>query len=310
MSVERVDQAGRRRIRPRWAAARAAVARGWPVFPLVPYGKRPAVRGWQQRASCDPDAVEGWWRSVPFNVGIACGPAGLVVLDLDDGGGQVPPGRWAGRGVSGGVDVLGLLAAEQDVVVPATFTVATPGGGQHRYFTVPAGVEVRNSAGVVGWRVDVRAAGGYVVAAGSVCRVGGRSRLYRVVDPRPPVPLPGWIAAAVTRRQSRPVVVGAVPGGSGRGAWVAAAVAGESRAVRDAGVGRRNTAVFAAACRLGELVGAGVLDEQEAVHALRDAALVHVGVDGFTVAEADRAIGNGLARGRAHPRRLDPGRAG
>jgi hypothetical protein len=37
-------------------AALEAAERGWPVFPLVPRGKKPAIERWQQRATCDPAA--------------------------------------------------------------------------------------------------------------------------------------------------------------------------------------------------------------------------------------------------------------
>ena len=59
-----------------------------------------------------------------------------------------------------------------------------------------------------------------------------------------------------------------------------------------------------AAASLGELLGAGVLEEHAATSALLAAASAHLGVEGFTVGEARRAIGNGLRRGRRNPRRL------
>ena len=51
--------------------------------------------------------------------------------------------------------------------LPDTFTVATPSGGEHRYFSVPKGTGLKNSASELGPGVDVRANGGYVVAPGS-----------------------------------------------------------------------------------------------------------------------------------------------
>lgn len=41
-------------------AARTAASRGWPVFPLQPYGKRPAIRDWPRRASCDTNQLDEW----------------------------------------------------------------------------------------------------------------------------------------------------------------------------------------------------------------------------------------------------------
>jgi hypothetical protein len=65
-------------------AALAIVARGWHVFPCAPGGKEPALRGnWQQHATTDPQQVRDWWTRHPYNIGLSCGPSGLVVIDLD-----------------------------------------------------------------------------------------------------------------------------------------------------------------------------------------------------------------------------------
>ena len=58
--------------------------RGWHVFPCVPGGKRPALRGnWQGLATTDPDRLRACWARTAYNIGVACGPSGLVVIDLD-----------------------------------------------------------------------------------------------------------------------------------------------------------------------------------------------------------------------------------
>ena len=64
-------------------AALAAADRGWHVFPLTPGTKRPAVRDWENRATLDPDRIRRCWAAGLFNIGIACGPSRLLVLDLD-----------------------------------------------------------------------------------------------------------------------------------------------------------------------------------------------------------------------------------
>ena len=80
-------------------AALDAAEHGWHVFPLRPDTKRPALHGektctgagpcagghrkWEQRATTDPDRIRAAWTRAPFNVGIATGPSGLVVVDLD-----------------------------------------------------------------------------------------------------------------------------------------------------------------------------------------------------------------------------------
>src|SRR4051812_29305034 len=87
---------------PLLAAALDAVADGFYVFPLRPGSKKPALHGdtahrpcprtgictrghlgWEQRATNDPDAVVRCWSAGAFNIGIAVGRSGHVVVDLD-----------------------------------------------------------------------------------------------------------------------------------------------------------------------------------------------------------------------------------
>ena len=116
--------------------------------------------------------VARWWARHPTdNIAIATGPAGLVVVDLD----QTRPGDRppADRpGATGGADVLDQLADQHGQTLTATWTVQTASGGRHRYYRAPKGAGLRNTAGRAGWKIDTRAGGGYVVAAGST--VAGR----------------------------------------------------------------------------------------------------------------------------------------
>ena len=161
----------------RLRAALAAAEQGWPVFPLRPGQKRPraTLNAWEAKATVDPDRITAWWHRHPAdNVAIATGPAGLVVVDLDLARPDEPrPAEWANA--RGGTDVFDALAARQGHPPGATWTVGTAGGGRHLYYRAPAvGGRWRNTAGRIGWHIDTRAAGGYVVAHGSaeVAKVG------------------------------------------------------------------------------------------------------------------------------------------
>lgn len=97
------------------------------MFPLSPRSKVPAVKQWETVATTDPLRLRDWW---PFdarrNVGVACGPAGLVVIDLDETRGRLSD-TWGPWGVRHGREVLALLArwaGEPDPV--NTYTVLTP----------------------------------------------------------------------------------------------------------------------------------------------------------------------------------------
>jgi Bifunctional DNA primase/polymerase, N-terminal len=287
----------RRVAHTRHRAARRAASRGWPVFPVHRHSKAPAVRDWERRATCDLGQIDRWWADTAYNVGIACGPAGLVVLDLDTGTREAAPEHWARLGVACGADVFAILSARAGHPYPIhTYTVRTPHHGSHLYFQAPLDQALRNTAGTLGWRVDTRAAGGFVLAAGSTLLVAGQPTRYHLVRDVPPLSLPAWLSAALSPpRPSQP----AAPSAPRQvNAYVQAAIRGETDAVTKARLGTRNTTLFRAAANLGRLVGTGLVDESTVTDSLAAAAHVHIGVDGFTDAEARRAIANGLVRGR------------
>ncbi|MGH3698064.1 MAG: bifunctional DNA primase/polymerase, partial [Pseudonocardiaceae bacterium] len=103
-------------------------ARGWHVFPITPGAKRPPVIDrWETRASTDPDQIAHWWRHTPYSIGIATGPSGLVVIDLDTAKpGESVPDRWAALGIGSGAGVLRALARAHGTTVTPTYAVTTP----------------------------------------------------------------------------------------------------------------------------------------------------------------------------------------
>jgi len=288
--------------RPDEALLRAATTWagfGWHVFPCAVGGKQPALRGsWEDRATTKTDVIEMWWRRHPYNIGIACGPSGLAVLDLD----VSRRGKAAPDGASGqpaGTDTFLRLCSGHGQPVPATFTVRTPSRGYHLYFTDPE-ASVRNSAGRLGPLIDVRGVGGYVVGPGS--RIDGNP--YSVLIPAPPVPLPSWIAALL--RQPDPARGPYVPSPAApvrdNGAWALAALGDEARCVATAPEGTRNHMLNRAAFRLGQLAGGGLLPTDEVSTALAAAATQA----GLPPAEAARTIRSGITAGIRVPRQAPP----
>lgn len=281
------------------AAALTAAERGWRVFPLRPGDKRPAVRDWQERATCEPARIRECWAGGSYNVGIACGPSRLVVVDLD-----LPkedtctrPGT-TGRQARSGYDVLTDLAHRLGEAVPAeTYTVTTRSGGTHLYFRAPAGEPLRNTAGRIGHLVDTRADGGYVVGTGSV--VGGRP--YRVTRDTPVAQLPTWLAQAARppRSTGSDAGHGWVADIRHQSGYAASALRAEVERVLNAQPGSRNHALNAAAYSLGQLVAAGVLPDEPTKAALASAARV-AGLDDREIHATIRSgLGAGLRRPRA-----------
>jgi len=274
------------------ARAAALAVRGWRVFPCLRNDKRPAIKRWEQAAWGNPDGVaEAWRERYPgANIGIACGPSQLVVVDLDtpEHGGSLPAGWAAEPGIRDGRDVLAVLAERAGQPWPATYSVRTPSGGLHLYFAAIGGREIRNSASKVGPMIDVRGAGGYVVGAGSV--IAGRA--YEAADDRLAEPLPGWLAdLADPPRRPRPAAPAAAGPVYGR-------LRGLVEAVLSSEPGTRNGRLFWASCRAAEMVAAGKVDRATAEELLVRAA-VAAGLRGGE-GEARRTVASGL---RAEPLR-------
>jgi hypothetical protein len=271
--------------------------RGWHVFPCTPGGKRPALRGnWQDLATVAPDRIRVWWTRRPYNIGIACGPSGLAVIDLDVSRDGQQCTTMEGDLPASGADAFAALCREhRDSFPPDTFSVDTPSGGRHLYFTV-SDRTVRNSAGHLGSHIDVRADGGYVIAPGS--RIGGRA--YRVRDGAPLAPLSPWIRELLRNKTSSTTAARrrAVPSGTGRTAYAMAALRGETHLVETARPGTRNATLNRAAFNLGQLVAAGLIPPLAVTRALTDAAEQA----GLLEAEAHRTIRSGLRAGSGKPR--------
>jgi hypothetical protein len=306
------------------AAAIAATERGWSVFPLHAGRKLPALHGAnrcpqtgdchdghrtpEQRAvSRLTDRDRQQWAARGWNVAIATGPSGLLVVDLD-----VPkpdddprPAAWNLPGINDGLDVFAAVCEQAGQPVPwDTYTVGTPSGGTHLYFTAPAGVELRNTGGDrgrgLGWKVDTRAWGGHVAAAGSV--VDGRA--YTVADDRDPRPLPQWLCKRLAPPPKPVVPAAPVSRVHGRReAFLAAAVRGEAERVTSA-VSDRNWALYHASVALGQLVAGGALTEQDVTAALLDAAAAHIATGAYSENQARLTIASGLRAGAKRPRQV------
>jgi hypothetical protein len=271
---------------------------GWHVFPLVQGGKRPAVRSWETRATTDSVRLTGCWSVGDYNLGIATGPSRLVVVDLDvPKGDEDRPPAGTPAGVTDGADTLGLLAEEHGERYPSdTYTVRSGSGGLHLYFRAPAGAALRNTAGKLGWKIDTRANGGYVVGAGST--VEGRA--YRVVHEASPAPLPNWLAKLLIPAAlppQRPLDVSLLAA-DGLDRYLAAAVAGEIQRVERAVKGNRNNALYQASVALGQLVAGGELAEGDVTAKLVAAA---VGKN-LNEPDARRTVASGLRAGARKPR--------
>ncbi|MFI0241986.1 bifunctional DNA primase/polymerase [Streptomyces sp. NPDC016845] len=258
------------------SAALAAAERGWHVFPLLPGTKRPALHGertcdrtgacasghlkWEQRATTDPSHIRAAWTRAPFNIGIATGPAGLLVVDLDK------PKDKSSADAPDGAATFAALCERAGHAIPDTYRVRTASGGSHLYFTAPHGVRLTNTAGTVGELVDTRAWGGYVVAAGSTTPAGP----YEALSAPQAAPLPSWLQSILQPTPKTPHAPSTAVPGQSRG-YADVALANETRNVAAAQQGGREAALFRAARALGRFVAWGDLPRHTVEQALQEA---------------------------------------
>ncbi len=307
-------RSARHRGAPRlMGVALAAARRGQYVFPLWPRSKTPRLHGkrrcqgtgvcanghlgWEQRATLDLDQIRYWWTADPTcNVGIACGPSGLYVVDLDPAHGQDPPQQWAGA--RHGRDVLARLAEQAGQPYPGhTYQVRTPSPSEHLYYQVDEDCALRNTVARAGWRIDSRGRGGFIIAAGSL-RTDG---VYAVARRLPIAPLPQWMVPHFTppaKPQPESVVFGDVrplPNAL-RQRYLDKVTSGVATAAPQTA----HDTLVRAAYTLGRLVGGGEFSDDEARAALHIAARDR----SIPTYEADEAITDGLAAGALRSRRL------
>ncbi|MDX3763409.1 bifunctional DNA primase/polymerase [Streptomyces sp. AK02-04a] len=338
--------------------ARWCAHQGWPVHPLSSGRKTPAgncaacrqAGHTAARCAClaagrwchgfhaatrDLRRIDNWWGAHPeFGVGVACGPARLVVIDVDahptqpSARDRLLPGIRIGNqvdltGLRNGFHTLAVLAALRNQPSPAddsgTLRVRTPSGGLHIWYQVADTrrwlCSVGSSGGrALAWQVDVRAHGGYIVAPGTSTRAG----TYTPLDgAREPATLPAWLAQELERTghvgaarspMPRPVppraqqAVLAASGGGNR-------LRGTLRSVLDdvAACGRVSegagfsSMLNRAAYTIGGLVASGSLSWNEAEQVLRDvAAAARPGQEH----RAQGIIRNGLSAGAQRPLHL------
>ncbi|MEU5200226.1 bifunctional DNA primase/polymerase [Streptomyces scabiei] len=279
------------------SAALDAVQRGWHVFPLRPGTKRPALHGadrcrttgdcvnghlkWQERATLDPHRITQCWETSTANIGLATGPSGLVVVDLD-----VPKDQDnSSADAPDGATTFKALCERTGHPVPDTYRTRTASGGQHLYFTAPAGVRLGNTAGTLAPLVDTRAWGGYVVAAGSVTPGGS----YETVNDTAPAPLPGWLLELLRPAPARPAAPLRLPAVDGSRAALAALEA-ECAVVTAAPDKQRNITLNRCAFKVGRFVAWGDLPR----HVAEDAFQAAGEARGLTAAECRATIRSAL----------------
>lgn len=244
-------------------AALVAQGKGFAIFPVARNAKVPhrLTGSWGETATNDIGQIINFWTQVDpqANIGIACKPSQLLVVDLDQAkeDWNLVKTEWAylhegyGPRVSGEMLIdemhfkLDDASDEEGDEFMETYQVRTGSGGLHLYYRWPAHWPRISQASPVKGVVDVRGNGGqwggYVLAEGSVTASGP----YTPSEcPDWPVALPPqWIRRLVAEKPQQPKIHR--PSGirqPGAISW-----SGLTEAVRSAGEGNRNNATSWAA---------------------------------------------------------------
>lgn len=273
-------------------AAMKAQSRGFHIFPVAVNGKVPHtlssyrdpednLHGWGETATNDLNRILYFWTSVDptANIGIACKPSQLLVVDLDQAkeDWNLKQTDWAylhaayGPRVSGEelLDEMNFKLSdgtdERDGEYTETYSVRTGSGGLHLYFRWPAHWPKISQASPVKGVVDVRGNGGqwggYVLGEGSVTGSGE----YVVETPASIALPPTWIRKLVAEKPAQPKIHR--PAGIRQPGAIS--YSGLVDSVRNAGEGNRNNALVWAARTMCE-EGAQL---DEALKVLGDAAM-------------------------------------
>ena len=161
--------------------ALALARRGLAVFPCRAQDKRPATDHGCKDATKDLAAIKKWWEENPeHNIAVATGgPSNVFVVDID--------------GLDAEVE-LGKLERELGTL-PATVEVVTP-RGRHLYFEWQPEIPVGNSVGKIAPGIDVRGAGGYVLAPPSI-HPSGKPYCWSVDSHNTFAAAPKWLMAKI-----------------------------------------------------------------------------------------------------------------
>ncbi|MFT2016320.1 bifunctional DNA primase/polymerase [Streptomyces sp. 796.1] len=239
---------------------------GWHIFPCRPGEKTPLLE-WADAATNDLRTITTWWARHPrANIGVACKPSGLLVVDCD-----MPKPSYVAAVLAGlprekwslhntpyahlhdqygplvdGTDCLRAMCHRYGQSYESlldTYQVTTTRMGLHLYYRWPAGVPASQASPIKG-HVDVRngggTRGGYVLAAGSATPAGA----YVADNQRPVADAPPWLVELV-RAKPQPVRAPRTPRMAGAGQF-----AGLVATVAAAGEGSRATTLHWAACRM------------------------------------------------------------
>ncbi|MBS2536593.1 bifunctional DNA primase/polymerase [Catenulispora sp. NF23] len=346
------------------AIALALAELGWHVFPLSPSTKGPLANckrcdtkvrtphpiencsciadgRWchgVRAATTNPARITAWWRRAPHAVpGIAAGPSGLVLIDIDTHGEPLPddhatavlPGidlriemageaAWRNRDAfRTGRDSLNLLAHLRGRRNPwpgdaahQPLVVTTPSGGTHLWYRAPDDVTLHQALAstcrALAWKVDVKAGWSYGIAPGATTAAG----TYTVTSGTPANigRMPDWLMREVIRvagpehrasttSLARPTLAAVASADRGTRYLLTVLDRGDTQLRNKRGDDGRKQRLAALAYQAGGLIHLSQLTERDVIDRLTDTGIA----SGLPARKAEDIARSSLANGQRRP---------
>jgi bifunctional DNA primase/polymerase-like protein/uncharacterized protein DUF3987 len=280
---------------------------GFAVFPCQTNKKPQQGIVWNEVSSTKPDTIKAWWRGFPDSiVGIDLRKSDLIVIDCDRHDKE-----------KDGVEAFKKLAIDNNEVLENHPITKTLSGGEHHYFKQQPNEKLGNGQGSLPGGINVRGAGGYVIAPGSRTDAGSwepdeyapgleeslRSNMIPV--------LPEWLFAILKQPKvsaslpvpaspNRPPMLSA-SSGVRELAFADAALEGMRAEFAGLGQGNRNNALNGIAFRLGRLVARGWLSASDVESMLMNACASNGLLQEDGQKQCRDTIRSGLEAGKLEP---------
>lgn len=140
--------------------------------------KHPRVPHWPEQATRSPEQVAAWWAAWPdAGIGIVTGKSGFFAVDLDVSNSKHGGSEWA--------TLLNTYGSAGDPQV-----ITTGSGGSHLLYRYVEGI-TNSRGGLRASAIDVRGAGGYIIAPPSMHWTG--KRYLGEIDARSIRDAPPWL---------------------------------------------------------------------------------------------------------------------
>jgi len=284
--------------------ARYLAGHGLFILPCNPDTKVPLLPQWPIRATNKPSGVDYFWQKygVGSMPGIALGASGLLAIDID-----VKSGIDGHQGIDAIFDEHGADISR----CPITRTTS---GGHHIIFRQQEGrAPLGNSPGALPRGIDVRGAGGMIIAPGAIKSDGtfyesepGWPELAVAYASGTIPEVPTWLVAVIEARPRGPSEDTPPPIASGdKSAWVAEGLSREARALAATAEGGRNHALYRFVCTFAGHAANGWTTRDEIYAAAWWACEQNGYLDSRAANDGpkqfDKSFGSGWRWGYAHP---------